>query len=203
MVLTHGAGAPMDSPLLETVTKGLTERGLAVIRFEFPYMRKRRQTGSRRPPDRMPVLEAEWRDVVAELGGPERLVIGGHSMGGRIASRVADELGVAGLVCLSYPFHPPKRADKPRTAHLRELRTPALFLQGERDPFGSPEEIAGYDLSPSIEVAYLPDGDHSLKPRKASGHSQEGNLERVAERVAAFVEPLRSQTDADSAVVPL
>lgn len=186
LVLAHGAGAPMDSELLASVARRLAERGVRVFRFEFPYMRRRRESGSCRPPDRLPVLEAEWRDVVAELGDPRTLVIGGHSMGGRIASRVADELGVAGLVCLSYPFHPPKRPDKLRTAHLEELRTPALFLQGERDPFGTPGEIAGYDLSPAIEISYLPDGDHSLKPRKRSGYSHASHLSAAAERIAEF-----------------
>ena len=112
-MLAHGAGAPMDSPFLDTIARGLAERGLRVVRFEFPYMRARRTSGARKPPDREPVLRASWREAIeaAGGGGPGRLVIGGKSLGGRIASLVADETGVRGLVCLGYPFHPPGRPE--------------------------------------------------------------------------------------------
>jgi predicted alpha/beta-hydrolase family hydrolase len=187
IVLAHGAGAPMDSSSMTRVARGLAARGLRVIRFEFPYMRARRERGERKPPDRQPVLERSWREVIEALGGGERLVIGGKSLGGRIASMVADGAGARGLVCLGYPFHPPGSPERLRTAHLRDLRTPTLVVQGTRDAFGSPEEIASYELSAAIRVLYLADGDHSFKPRASSGRTEGQNLEEAVEAVAGFV----------------
>ncbi|HEX6202107.1 MAG TPA: alpha/beta family hydrolase [Thermoanaerobaculia bacterium] len=185
VVLAHGAGGPVDSPFLTDFARGLAAAGYRVARFELPYMRRRRADGRRRRPDPPAVLAADWRAAIAALGDPARLVVGGKSMGGRIASVVADEAGVAGLLCLGYPFHPVGRPETRRTAHLRGLRTPALFVQGERDPFGSRDEVAGYELSPAIEIAWIADGDHSWKPRQASGRTARENL---AAGVAAAVE---------------
>ena len=190
VVLAHGAGAPMDSPFMEIMAAGLAERGLRVARFEFPYMRERRQGGRRGAPDREPVLRRAWTDAVAALGGGGRVVVGGKSMGGRIASYVADEVGARGLVCLGYPFHPPGQLDRLRTAHLKDLRTPTLIVQGTRDPFGTPEEVAGYELSKAIRILWLEDGDHSFKPRRASGHTEKGHIAAAVEAVAGFVHGL-------------
>ena len=187
LVLAHGAGAPMDSPFLNELASAVAGRGIRVVRFEFPYMQRRRTEGRKGPPDRRPVLEERWREVLAGLGDPGRIFIGGKSMGGRIASHVADAAGVRGLVCLGYPFHPPGRPERLRTAHLADLATPTLILQGTRDPFGSPEEIAGYGLPPSVRVHYLEDGDHSFKPRKKSGRTLEQNMEEAVEAIGAFV----------------
>ena len=185
LVLAHGAGAPMDSPFMAAFAEGLAGHGFRVFRFEFPYMAARRQ-GRRPGPDREPVLLDTWRTVAAHLPGERRLVIGGKSMGGRMASMVADELGVAGLVCLGYPFHAPGRADRPRIAHLQALRTPALIIQGTRDPFATPDEIASYGLSRSIQLHWVPDGDHDFKPRAASGRTQARNWAEAIQAVAAF-----------------
>lgn len=190
LALAHGAGAPMDHPFLAAVARGVAGRGYRVARFEFPYMRARRDSGRRGRPDPQPVLEEAWREAVAALGGGEGLVVGGKSLGGRIASRVADEVGARGLVCLGYPFHPPGRPERLRTAHLRQLATPALIVQGTRDPFGTPEEVEGYDLSPAIRVVWLEDGDHSLKPRKKSGRTEAQNLDEAVAAVAAFLDGL-------------
>ncbi|MEN8183190.1 MAG: alpha/beta family hydrolase [Myxococcota bacterium] len=187
VVLAHGAGAPMDSPWMEAMASGLAGRGLRVVRFEFPYMAARRTDGKRRGPDREPVLRAAWREVVDGLGGGSRLVIGGKSMGGRMASLVADEIGAQGLVCLGYPFHPPGRPERLRTAHLEKLETPTLILQGTRDPFGKPEEVRGYGLSGRIRVEWIEDGDHDWKPRKKSGRTHAQNLQQAIETVAGFV----------------
>ena len=187
LALAHGAGAPMDSAFMNRVAAGLGAAGLRVARFEFPYMRRRRESGERRPPDREPALREAWTAAIAALGGAERLVIGGKSMGGRMASLVADEAGVRGLVCLGYPFHPPGQPDRLRTAHLRELRTPTLIVQGTRDPLGTREEVAGYELSPSIRIVWLEDGDHSFKPRASSGKTERQHLETAVAAVAEFV----------------
>jgi predicted alpha/beta-hydrolase family hydrolase len=190
LVLAHGAGAPMDSPFLNTVATGLAAGGIRVVRFELPYMRRRRETGERRPPDREPVLRQAWLEAIAALGGGDRLVIGGKSLGGRMASLVADEARVSGLVCLGYPFHPPGQPEKLRTAHLRDLRTPTLIVQGTRDPLGTREEVAGYDLSPAIRVVWLEDGDHSFKPRVSSRATERGHLAAAVAAVGEFVRGL-------------
>jgi len=186
LALAHGAGAAMDSTFMNTLAARLAEEGIRVARFEFPYMAARRQ-GRRPPPDREAVLRETWKTVIAELGGAERLVIGGKSMGGRMASLVADETGVRGLVGLGYPFHPPGQPGKTRTAHLAELRTPTLIVQGTRDSLGSREDVAGYELSPQIRIVWLEDGDHSFKPRKSSGHTEKQHLETAVAAVAGFV----------------
>lgn len=186
LVLAHGAGAGMEHAFMERVATGVAAEGIRVVRFEFPYMAARRE-GQRRGPDREPVLRASWAGVIASLGKPERLVIGGKSMGGRYASMVADEEGVAGVVCLGYPFHPPGQPDRLRTAHLEVMRTPTLILQGERDSMGTRAEVEGYRLSSAVRVQWLEDGDHSLKPRKASGHTEQGHLETAVRATVAFV----------------
>lgn len=190
VVLAHGAGAPMDTPFMDAVAHGLARHGLRVARFEFPYMRRRRDEGGRRPPDRPAVLENSLRSVVARLGPARRLVIGGKSLGGRMASMIADDIGARGLVCLGYPFHPPGKPDRLRTAHLAGLTTPTLFVQGTRDALGNRDEIGGYELSPAIRVVFLEDGDHSFKPRVRSGRSLEQNLGEAIEAVATFVASL-------------
>jgi predicted alpha/beta-hydrolase family hydrolase len=189
IVLAHGAGAPMDSPFLEHFAAGLAARGLRVVRFEFPYMDARRE-GRRPPPDRESVLLDHWRGVLAALGG-QPPVVGGKSLGGRMASLLADEIGARGLVCLGYPFHPPGRPQRLRVAHLENLRTPALVVQGTRDALGSRDEVVGYRLPPSIRVHWIEDGDHSLKPRARSGRSERQNLDEAVEAVARFVGGLR------------
>lgn len=190
LVLAHGAGAPMDSDFMNDVADGLAGHKIRVVRFEFPYMAERRRTGSKKPPNTGKILTETWREVVTKLRRPERLVIGGKSMGGRIASMVADEQGVRGLCCLGYPFHPPGRPEKLRTEHLADLATPTLIVQGERDTFGTRDEIEAYDLSEAIEVAWMPDGDHSFKPRKKSGYTMEQNMEACVETIAQFIAAL-------------
>lgn len=188
LVLAHGAGAPMDSDFMETMAALLAQRQIGVVRFEFPYMQLRRRLGTRRPPDRAPVLLDYWRQVVARLGDPQSLFIGGKSMGGRMASMVADELGVSGLVCLGYPFHPPGKPDKMRTEHLVGLTTAARLFQGTRDPMGTKDEVTQLNLSDSVEMVWLEDGDHDLKPRKRSGYTQMQHLQNVADEIASFMQ---------------
>jgi predicted alpha/beta-hydrolase family hydrolase len=187
IVLAHGAGAAMDSPFMNTVATGLARAGIRVARFEFPYMHARREGGKRGAPDREPVLLASWRDAIASLGGGSKVVIGGKSMCGRIASMVADEMDVRGLICFGYPFHPPGQPRPLRVSHLKELRTPALIVQGARDPFGRQEEVEAYELSDRIAMCWLPDGDHSFKPRARSGHTEAQNLATAIAEAAAFI----------------
>jgi predicted alpha/beta-hydrolase family hydrolase len=186
-VFAHGAGGAMDTPFMSTVAHELGQRGIRVVRFEFPYMAARRTGGKRGAPDREPVLLNKWREIAAQLGGGPRLFIGGKSMGGRMATLVADELQVRGAVIFGYPFHPPGQPAKLRTAHLEKLTTPMLVLQGERDPFGTRGDVAGYRLSPQIRIEWIPDGDHSLKPRAKSGTTERQNLLLAIEAAASFM----------------
>ena len=193
ILLAHGAGAPMDSASMNAVSKALAEQGFRVARFEFGYMASRRTDAGKKPPPRADKVMPEFIAAVDDLGptnGP--LLIGGKSMGGRVASMVADALydagRIAGLVCLGYPFHPPAKPDQLRTAHLLDLKTPALICQGTRDEFGVRDEVSTYGLSQQIEMLWLEDGDHALKPRKAlSGFSTGDHLKTIATSVDAWV----------------
>jgi predicted alpha/beta-hydrolase family hydrolase len=188
IILAHGAGAPMDSVLLNAVTRGLVERGVRVGRFEFPYMAARRVDPKRRgPPDRTEVLLDTWRRAFAAMPGKGATFVGGHSMGGRMSTMVADEVGAAGICALAYPWHPPGKPGQTRTAHLANLRTPALLLCGERDTFGTREEVAGYALSAAVHVQWLPEVDHSFRSTRSSGRTLAGNLREAAERMHAFM----------------
>jgi predicted alpha/beta-hydrolase family hydrolase len=190
ILLAHGAGAPMDSSAMTQTARALAAQGLRVIRFEFGYMRARR-SGQRKPPPRAETLIPEYRAAVEALNVRGGLIIGGKSMGGRVASMLADALlaegRIVGLLCLGYPFHPPDKPEQLRTKHLGGLRTPTLICQGTRDPFGTREEVSTYALANSIELLWLEDGDHNLRPRKSvSGFTAAEHLRTVAERVAAW-----------------
>jgi uncharacterized protein len=194
VLLAHGAGAPMDSPFMEAMASGLAQWGWRVVRFEFPYMARMRETGRRQGPDRMPVLQEAFRQKVRleKTEQPGRPVfIGGKSMGGRVASLLVDEQaasgGVRGCLCLGYPFHPPGKPQQQRTEHLAALQTPTLILQGERDSFGRREEVETYNLSPQVQVRWIPSGDHSFKPTRSSGLSEEQNLATAVACSHAFL----------------
>jgi uncharacterized protein len=182
VLLAHGAGAPMDSPFMAAIAGGLAQQDWRVVRFEFPYMARMRETGRRHGPDRLPVLQEAFRQEVRleKAEGPERpLFIGGKSMGGRVASLLVDELaasdGVRGCLCLGYPFHPPGKPLQLRSEHLVSLQTPTLILQGERDSFGRCEEVESYNLSAQVQLGWIPSGDHSFKPTRSSGLSEAEN----------------------------
>ncbi len=195
LLLAHGAGANVESPFMTAIAQLLSDRGLWVTRFEFPYMSARREGGARRPPPRAEALTAPYadlvRDVCADLRKGQSLAIGGKSLGGRVASMIADDAFAAGqisaLVCLGYPFHPPGKPDSLRTAHLTALKCPALIVQGERDPFGTQKEVEEMTLSSTISFCWMGDGDHDFGPRGASGFTRKGNLASAADAVAAFL----------------
>ncbi|MDH3691946.1 MAG: alpha/beta hydrolase [Gammaproteobacteria bacterium] len=193
LALAHGAGAPMDSDFMNAFAAGIAASGHRVVRFEFSYMAAWREIGAKKPPSPQQKLLAEWRAVIQQLRNTypkSYLAIGGKSLGGRMASLIADEINVAGLVCLGYPFHPPGRPERLRTAHLAELKSPTLIVQGVRDPFGTREEVTGYDLASSIRFHWAEDGDHNLKPRKASGRTEQQNWEEAISAVVEFLNDL-------------
>ncbi len=186
----------MDSEFMCEIARFLGEMGVLVFRFEFPYMAARRVDGSKKPPPRAEKLMSNYeeviKDVTVRVAPAAKLFIGGKSMGGRVASLVAEDAfaagRIAGLVCLGYPFHPSGKPERLRTAHLEHLEMPTLVCQGERDALGNRDEVRGYALSASIELSWLPDGDHSLVPRKATGRTKGDNWQQCAEAIAAFMQ---------------
>ena len=195
ILLAHGAGAPMDSAAMNAAAAALAAQSFRIARFEFAYMAARRTSGDRKPPPKAETLNPEYKAAIAELGATGPLVIGGKSMGGRVASMIADEEHaagrIAGLLCLGYPFHPPGKPGQLRTRHLEGLKTPALICQGTRDEFGTREEVPAYPLAPAIRILWLEDGDHDLKPRKTiSGFSAADHMATMAQGVRAWADGL-------------
>ena len=191
ILLAHGAGAPMDSRSMTAATAALVDAGFRVMRFEFAYMAARRTSGTRKPPPRAELLIPEYTAAIDAAGATGPLIIGGKSMGGRVASMLADaalaEGKIKGLLCLGYPFHPPGKPENLRTQHLTGLKTPTLICQGTRDEFGTRPEVETYALSDAIELLWLEDGDHDLKPRKSvSGFSAGDHLATMARTVQSW-----------------
>lgn len=192
LVLAHGAGVGMDAPFMSRMAEKTAGEGIAVARFEFAYMAARRSGGPRRPPPRAEALIAEYSAalsaVLAGRDGP--VLIGGKSMGGRVAAMLAGRDGldrrVRGVVCLGYPFHPTGKPDQWRLAPLEAARLPVLIAQGERDPFGNRDEVSAVALPDTVRIAWLEDGDHDLKPRARAAADWNGNLADTAAAIAAF-----------------
>lgn len=177
----------MDSDYMNFMANSISDAGVKVVRFEFPYMDRRRHTGKKSPPDRMPKLIDCFNDVVQQYGGPDRCIAGGKSMGGRVASLMLAENQVAAAISLGYPFHPPGKQDKVRGDHWPQIRAPWLIVQGTRDAFGKLEEVMDYPLPHSAVLRWLEDGDHDFKPRKASGLTQPQHWQQAAEWAAEFI----------------
>ena len=189
VLLAHGAGADMHAPALTTVADALADAKIPSLRFDFPY-----RVAGRRGPDRAPVLMAAVREAAAGLATrtklpPERLVLGGRSMGGRICSMVAAEDGAAGLALLGYPLHPPGKPEQLRVEHFAKLRMPVLFASGTRDSFGTPEELKRQAKKIKGKVAFhwVDTGDHGFKPLKSSGLTVDEALAGVADAVVSFI----------------
>lgn len=198
LVLAHGAGAPQTHPFMVRVATGLAARGIDVATFNFLYAELKRKL-----PDRMPALEVCYRAVIAAaMAHPawagNRLFIGGKSMGGRVASHLAAAPGdlagrLHGLVLLGYPLHPPGKPDTLRAAHLPSIQVPVLVVQGERDPFGSPLELAPHfgTIPGPVTVHAVPQGDHSLAPPKRTGPSIDEVYDGVLDVIAGWLRRLR------------
>lgn len=189
-IFAHGAGAPMDSDWMNEVTGLLTSLGIKVIRFEFPYMQERRESGKKRPPNNQKILLETWEQVLNLTKEDKNIFFGGKSMGGRMASLIADKAKVKGLICLGFPFHAPGKDPKDRIEHLKHISTPTLICQGTRDSMGTKEEVKNYTLSKKVEIHWLEDGDHNLKPRKSSGHKLEDHLISSAKAIVTFIKNL-------------
>ncbi|MCX2723668.1 alpha/beta fold hydrolase [Roseibium salinum] len=194
LLLAHGAGAPMDAAFMNKLSEALAAEGIAVARFEFAYMAGRRSGGSKKPPPRADKLVAEFQTalqtLMKEAQGP--LIVGGKSMGGRVAAMLAGGGSlpgrVAGVCCFGYPFHPSGTPEAEwRLAPLEDARRPVLILQGDRDPFGTRAEIDGITLPDNIAVTYLEDGNHDFGPRGKSPATLDGNIREAAAAVKGFV----------------
>jgi len=196
LVLAHGAGAPQQSAFMVGFAKGLAGRGLDVLTFNFLYTEQRR-----RAPDRTEALEACYRAAVGAARrhfGRDRVFIGGKSMGGRIATHLAaaddaGALGIAGVVLLGYPLHPPGKPDQLRAVHLSRIRVPMLFVQGERDPFGTPDELRKVlePISSWVTLHAVEKGDHSLAPSRQTT-AVESTYAALQDVIARWIESQRS-----------
>lgn len=186
LILAHGAGADSQSEFMQFMQREITSDKINVITFDFPYMQRRQQTGKKSPPDRMPKLIESFSEQVRQVTS-DVIIIGGKSMGGRVATMIADELKVDGVIAMGYPFHPPGKPEKPRTEHLADLQTPTLILQGTRDPFGKPDEVASYQLSPQFSVEWLEDGNHSFETLKRSKLTTEDTWHLAAQKAQLFI----------------
>lgn len=197
LVLAHGAGAGSDSDFMQDIAAQLCALGIAVVRFDFPYMHTIQKTGKRRPPDKIDKLTAHFLAQIDQIEQDPQLnglpiFIGGKSMGGRVSTLILNQAArVQGAVVLGYPFHPPGKPEKLRTAHLMTLEKPLLIVQGERDTFGTSAQITEYGLPDSIQLHFLADGDHSLKPRKSSGFTQTQHIQSAAEVIMRFIQETR------------
>lgn len=187
-ILAHGAGANKDSDFMQGIATRLCKKRVKVIRFDFPYMIAAREKSKRQPPNRMPILISDFEEMIKTADKHLPLFIGGKSMGGRVATMLTDYQNVKGLICLGYPFHPPGKPEKHRTAHLQEFDNSTLILQGERDTFGNKTRITEYQLANSIEIEYLEAADHSFVPLKSSGISVEQHLDLAATKIVNFMQ---------------
>lgn len=193
LLLAHGAGAPMDSAFMNKLAEALAAEGIAVARFEFAYMAGRRTGGPKRPPPRADKLIGEFQmalqTLMGEVDGP--LLVGGKSMGGRVAAMLAGGGSlpgrVKGVACFGYPFHPTGKPEADwRLAPLIEASRPIIVLQGDRDPFGSRAELDAVTLPDHVSLSFLEDGNHDFGPRGKSPATLDGNIRLAAEATAAF-----------------
>jgi predicted alpha/beta-hydrolase family hydrolase len=199
LVLAHGAGAGQSHPFMVRYARGLSERGIDVVTFDFPYI-----TATRHSPDRAPVLEAAFRAVVAASAArkdirPSNVFIGGKSMGGRMATHLAASPedwpagipALGGVVVFGYPLNPPGGPSKrspDRVSHFARITVPALIVQGTRDNFGGPPQIR--TAFPHAQVFEVPTGDHSFSVQKSAGRSPPQMVAVIIDAVVAFMTAL-------------
>ncbi|PAJ72276.1 alpha/beta hydrolase [Pseudoalteromonas sp. NBT06-2] len=197
-IFAHGAGAGMDSEFMQKMAGLLCNKQINVGLFNFEYMQKIKAEGKRRPPERTDKLLTYFDEILAQAAKESDLplFIGGKSMGGRMASMIVSDKtylehdivsSVKGVIVFGYPFHPPGKPDKLRTAHFPDLNCLLSVMQGQRDIFGTESEVSVMKLADNIQLNWLPDGDHSLIPRKKSGFTQEQNWISAAEKAVDFI----------------
>ncbi|PFG09122.1 MULTISPECIES: alpha/beta family hydrolase [unclassified Marinobacter] len=209
MVIAHGAGAPADSDYMEQLIMALDDVGISSVRFEFPYMQERRADGRKRPPDRQPGLLDSFalalKRAKDELPPDCFVMAGGKSMGGRMASLLAQSANIGkssdpgfnsnlfksnpidGVVCYGYPFHPPGKLDRWRTEHLADITCPLLIVQGTRDPFGKPAELETQSAAlANCELRWLEGGNHDFQPLARQPETQNDLIRQAAQLTRQF-----------------
>ena len=198
VIFAHGAGADMKHQYIEDLVQLMNAQQLNVLRFNFPFMDKRKLDGKRRPPDRMPTLVACYQSILANVTTDLPIYIAGKSMGGRVAAILAGDKDlmnthqIRGVICLGYPFHPAKKTDKLRLAPLQETQRPVLILQGQRDALGSEIEIKAYELSSHCQLHFFNDGDHDLKPRVKSGYNLKQHQSAAVNKMRSFIDEINN-----------
>ncbi len=188
-IFAHGAGLGMDSPWIEMVTQAIIYQDINLLRFEFPYMAERRKTGKKKFPDKTPLLLESWKSVYqyAQKKTSAPIFIGGKSMGGRMASLIADQLKPRGLICLGFPFHAPYKDPQDRISHLKKIKTPTLICQGTRDPMGNYKEVHTYDLSSQIKIHWLEDANHDFQTTARSMFNFQQHIEETSNIIKGFI----------------
>ena len=198
VLLAHGAGSDRNAPALVAVAAALADAGIPSLRFDYPY-----RAAGRRPPDRPPVLDAATRAAAAELASraglpPERLVLGGRSMGGRYCSLVvgaeSDPVPALGVLLLGYPLQAMGKPEKRRDDHFKRLRCPVLFLSGTRDTLAPRQALtrSARKVKGPVTLHWLATADHGFRPLKRSGRTIEGVLCDVAETCVTWVGALQA-----------
>ncbi|MCL1126031.1 dienelactone hydrolase family protein [Shewanella surugensis] len=193
VIFAHGAGANMHSEFMEQLAQGVGANDVQVVRFNFPYMRANVLDGKRRPPDRAVKIILDFNQQIKLLKNkfcPKKVILMGKSMGGRMSAIVAADTSVDGVICLGYPFIPLKGGD-PRLAPIVECAAPLLVVQGERDKFGNKGAVNTWPEMEKVNVHWLTDGDHSFKPRKASGLTLEANMALAIAHCQQFIEKIK------------
>lgn len=173
---------------MDRVADGIAVHGFRVLRFEFPYMRERRLSGQRIRPQCLDSLMSDWKKALSELGNPEKIVIGGKSVGGHFASKIADEMQVRGVVCLGYPFLLPNTDTPFDLSHLTNIKTPCIIIQGSEDPFGKEGSIDENKFSNCTSMHWLKKADHELKPVQGCQRTYDENILEAMEIVAEFLD---------------
>ena len=188
IIFAHGAGMDMQNPYMDALTVRISGPDIQVVRFNFPYMEQRRVTGKKRPPDRMPVLLEAYRKIIDSYEDDVPLFLMGKSMGGRVATLLLEETRAKAAFVVGYPFHPIGNNQNLRIDHLAAIVKPLSIFQGTRDKLGNLDEVQTYHLPSNVKLHWFEDGDHDLKPRKVSGHTQEEYLDTVARSVLVSIE---------------
>ena len=193
VLLAHGAGSDMQAAALVAVADALANVGVASLRFNYPY-----RTAGKNAPDRPKVLDAATREAAAELArraklAPDRLVLGGRSMGGRYCSQVVgaeeDPVPALGLALLGYPLHAAGRPEQPRADHFPRLRVPILFVSGTRDSMAAKPDLtkAARTVKGKVTLYWIDTADHGYRPLKSSGRTSADVAEEVGTVVTEWV----------------
>ncbi len=194
LLLAHGAGAPMDSMFMDAISNGLNNNGIITLRFEFPYMQKRR-SGKNTFPDKLDVLCDFYKKIyfnIKKINPDKNIWLGGKSMGGRVATLISRSLDIKGVVVFGYPFHPINKLDKLRIENLQLSGPPTLIIQGTRDKFGTITEVKKYKIHKNNTILWIKDGDHSYNTLKKSGLSSKEAVVQAYNEASIFIKKTKS-----------